>query len=55
MEIIKMVEKEILKVVKCPWALSEDRNEQSKSPVPMKAIFIKNTTEHQYYHQKSYL
>ena len=50
-----MVEKEILKLVKCPWALFEDRNEQNKSPVSMKTIFIQNTTEHQYHYQKSYL
>ena len=55
MEILKMVKQDILRLVKCPWALSEDRNEQSKSPVPMKTIFIQNTTERQYHHQNSYL
>lgn len=35
-----MVEKEILKLVKCPWALFEDE-EQSKSQYPWKQFSFK--------------
>ena len=40
-----MVDKEMLKLVKCPWGVYEEINERRKSPVPIKPISIQNTRE----------